>query len=51
MTFMEIVLGALAVVIVGSILIVLYQRWKKDSPTQAMLDERRQEEEEEEETP
>ena len=47
MTFMEIVLGALAVVIVGSILIVLYQRWKKDSPTQAMLDERRQEEEEE----
>ena len=40
-------IGALVVIIVGSILIVLYQRWRKNSPTQAMLDGRREEEQEE----
>jgi hypothetical protein len=38
-------IGAVVIVVVGSALIVMYQRWKQNSRTQADLDARRDEQE------
>jgi hypothetical protein len=38
-------IGAIVVVIAGSVMIVAYQRWKKNSRTQAELDSRHDEDE------
>jgi hypothetical protein len=39
-------IGAIVVLVAGTVMIVIYQRWKKTSRTQANLDSRRREEEE-----
>ncbi len=36
-------IGAVIIVVVGSAMIVIYQRWKRNSRTQADLDARRDE--------
>ena len=38
-------IGAVIIVVVGSAMIVIYQRWKRNSRTQADLDARRDEQE------
>jgi len=43
-------IGAVVVVIAGSVVIVIYQRWKKTSRTQAELDSRYDEDEAPEQT-